>query len=185
MKFRTFRKIFPWVELVAFIVIILVCAASYNRPSILFDILCAVVVLSVLVFLFVFSQCPYCHTVLFEESIYHNYRFCPHCGGDLLAEDSEWYDDYAEINYMQGDFEAFESDGKDMFLVSYKDGMRIHVGYDDFDHQYVISVFEREESYQETDPAEVYRVFSKAELITTLQNIVHTWRDPRIDDANT
>lgn len=92
----------------------------------------------------------------------------------------EWYDDFARLNYMQGELEAFENGGEDMLLVTYEDGMRIHVGYDSEEHEFVITVLENGTEEAKETPLAVERVFGQNKLLEVLQRTVHTYRDDKI-----
>ncbi len=123
-------------------------------------------------------RCPHCHTYLWRVHFWWA-RCCPYCGERLLDEKNEWYTEYERLNYMQGDLQVFENGGKDMLLVTYKDGMQIHVGYDVQACEFVITVYGDSTEEAKANPLATHRVFGKAQLMTALQNIVHTWRDDK------
>ncbi len=134
--------------------------------------------LGMILFNLIFCRCPHCNTYLWRVTWAMD--FCPYCGKTLKEEENAWYTDYERINYMQGTPAFFKNGGEDMILVTYKDGMRIHVGYDKTDSMFVISVLADDSRQAKEQPLAVHRVFGKTQLLTALQNTVHTWRDERI-----
>ena len=100
-------------------------------------------------------RCPHCSTYLWGHGIWTFERFCPYCGKDLYDDSVEWYDDFARLNYMHGDVEYFENGGADMLTVTYEDGMRIHVGYDGEEHEFVIKVLENDTDESKVSPLSV------------------------------
>ncbi len=125
-----------------------------------------------------FWRCPHCHSYLYQINLWWA-QYCPRCGGDLYDEENEWYSDYARLNYKHGELQVFENGGSDMLLVTYKDGMQIHVGYDSDEHQFVITVLADDSEEAKASPLAVHRVFGQNQLLTALQNTVHTWRDDK------
>ncbi len=128
-----------------------------------------------------FNRCPHCDTFIWpRRTLWGTWKWgecCPHCGGYLLDECNEWYYAYDKLNYMRGNMQVFEYRGETMLVVTYSDGMLIHVGYDEQEHEFIITVLENDSDQAKDSPLFVQRVFGETNLLKTLQQTIHEFRD--------
>ncbi len=131
-----------------------------------------------------FNRCPHCDTFIWpRRTLWGTWKWgecCPHCGGYLLDECNEWYYAYDKLNYMRGNMQVFTYRGETMLTVTYTDGMIIHVGYDEQEHEFIITVLENDSDETKDTPLSVQRVFGETNLLEILQQTVHDFRDLRI-----
>ena len=178
MKFRAFRR---FLSVAAIVLCIFAVVAAFIPIETLpiIHILLFLSVIAVAVLEIIFWRCPHCRTYLWKLPLWHA-QYCPYCGQYLEDDENEWYTDYERINYLQGTPTFFENGSADMFVVTYADGMRIHVGYDQEDSMFVITVLADDSDQAKGQPLATHRVFGKSQCLTAIQNVVHTWRDDKI-----
>ncbi len=167
------------------LLILAACGAFIPEDYVaIYEITLGVILLPLGVFLFFRNRCPNCDSLLLPRRIFGFVRYddcCPRCGADLRGEQEEAYGGYERLNYLQGELEVFEEYAETVLLVTYKDGMLIHVGYDEPEHEYVITVLNDGSDAAKETPLAVQRVFGRNKLLETLQETVHTWRDDKVE----
>lgn len=88
----------------------------------------------------------------------------------------EWYDDYKNLDLLQGKIEFILEDGQDMIEIHYKDGMLIDVGYVEEDKKYYITVVESDDIEGWANPLAEFEVNSKDSLFNGIQEVVLKFR---------
>ncbi len=89
----------------------------------------------------------------------------------------EWYDDYKNLNLLQGKIEFILEDDQDMIEIRYNDGMLIDVGYiKEMPSAYYITVVSTDDEKGWSAPLEEIKVIIKDELIGKIQETIYKYR---------
>ncbi len=90
----------------------------------------------------------------------------------------EWYDDYKNLDLLQGKIKFMLEDDQDMIEIHYNDGMLIDVGYiKESPSTYYITVVSTDDIKGWSTPLEEIKVEIKDELIEKIQETIYKYRN--------
>ena len=89
----------------------------------------------------------------------------------------QWYDDYKNLDLLQGKIEFILEDDQDMIEIHYNDGMLIDIGYIEEMQSYYITIvsIDSEEGWKQ--PLEEISVKNKYELFDKIQQVIYKYRN--------
>ncbi len=89
----------------------------------------------------------------------------------------EWYDDYKNLDLLQGKITFISEDDEDMIEIRYHDGMLIDVGYiKEMPSVYYITVVSTDDAKGWRAPVEEIKVIKKDELFEKIQEAIYKYR---------
>lgn len=92
-------------------------------------------------------------------------------------EQQNWYDVYKRLNLAQGKLQSLCDDREDMLLITYEDGMQIHVGYTNEDKTYCITIVKDEDAKSSNTTLGKFATADKSNLPTELQKAILKFRN--------
>ena len=87
-----------------------------------------------------------------------------------------WYDEYENLNLLNGEASFVSDDDEDMITIHYHDGMLIDVGYMKDINSYVITVVSNDTEEGWKAPLEEIKVENKADLFEKMQEAIYKYR---------
>ena len=91
-------------------------------------------------------------------------------GGDFVKK---WFDEYKQLDLMDGMISFILEDDEDMIEILYKDGLLIDVGYIDKLSSYFITVVSNNDWI---NPIEEIKVEHKKDLLDRIQKTIYKYR---------
>ena len=88
----------------------------------------------------------------------------------------KWFDDYNNLDLLNGKICFISEDDEDMIEIHYKDGMLIDVGYIERMHSYFITVVSSDTDEGWKNPLEKIKIENKAELFDKIQETICKYR---------
>lgn len=89
----------------------------------------------------------------------------------------KWYDDYKNLDLLQGKIEFILEDDQDMIEIHYNDGMLIDIGYiEEIPSAYYITVLSTDDEKGWAAPLEVIEVKNKDKLFEKIQETICKYR---------
>ncbi len=88
----------------------------------------------------------------------------------------QWYEDYKNLDLLQGTIEFILDDDQDMIEIHYNDGMLIDVGYIEEMQLYYITIVLTDDEDGWKQPLEEIEIKEKIRLIDKLQEIIYKYR---------
>lgn len=87
-----------------------------------------------------------------------------------------WFDDYKNLDLINGKISFISEDDEDMIEILYQDGMLIDVGYINHLNSYFITVVSSDTVEGWKNPLEEIKIENKAELFDKIQETIRKYR---------